>query len=97
MNFLERCYRKNPLTISKVIDTEVFLAPAQDNMVDLEDIYILDGVGTRIWQLIDGKRSVKQIKEIVAKEYEVGLQQIEDDLSKIFKQLEKKNCIKVKD
>ena len=96
MDFMERCYQKNSLTISKMIDSEVFLIPSQDNLVDLENVYILDGIGTRIWELIDGKRSVKQIKEIVAKEYEVEPQQLEDDLSTIFKQLEKKSCIKMK-
>jgi len=96
MKFLERCYSRNPSIISKAIGETVFLVPMQDNLVDLENIYTLESVGARIWELIDGRRSVKQIKEILTEEFEENPKQIEDDLVEIFKQLENRHFIKVK-
>lgn len=96
MHFMERRYQKDPLTISKIIDNEVFLVPDQDNLLDLENMYVLSGIGTCIWELIDGKRSIQQIREVIAKEYAVEPRRIEEDLTMIFKQLEKHGCIKVK-
>ncbi len=95
MNFMERCYERDSSVISKKMEDTVFLAPIENNTVDLESIYALDGVvAARIWELIDGRKSVRQIKEIIAEEFQEKPQRIEEDLILILKQLEKKKCIK---
>lgn len=43
-------------------------------------VQVLNEVGTRIWALTDGRRSVKQIIEILCQEYEVSPQQVEEDV-----------------
>ncbi len=45
---------------------------------DLDSIYTLNEVGTSIWKLIDGTRSVEQIVEQIGNEYEVS----DDDATK---------------
>jgi hypothetical protein len=40
-------------------------------MADSGQVTVLNEVGTRVWQLIDGKRSVDQIVQAIVAEYEV--------------------------
>ncbi len=97
MNFMERCYQRDASVISKTMKDTVFLVPIENDVVKLESVYTLDGaVAARIWELIDGRRSVGQINKIITEEFEEKPQQIEKDLISIFKQLEKKKCIRLK-
>ena len=62
MDFLEQRYRKDESVVSRKIADEVILVPIRKNVGDLESIYTLDEVGARIWELIDGIRSLADIK-----------------------------------
>ena len=44
------------------------------------DLDHLDGVGGRIWELIDGHRAVEEIKEIILSEFDASPGQAEHDL-----------------
>jgi len=46
---------------------------------DLNSIYTLNEVGTKIWELIDGKNSVSKIVEAVHNAYEVTPEEAEKD------------------
>ena len=65
MDFLERCYQKDQAVVSRKIADEVILVPIRKNVGDLESIYNLDEVGARIWELIDGKKKIKEIKFVL--------------------------------
>lgn len=74
--------------ISRRIGDEVILVPIRRNVADLESIYTLNPVAARIWELIDGKRQVKGIKEAILQEYEVDERKAEKDLREFLSQLE---------
>lgn len=94
---MERCYQKNPSVIPKMIHDVIFMMPVENNVVDLENIYALEGVvAIRIWELIDGQKRVRQIKGIIIEEFQGKLQEIEEDLISILKELEKRKLIKLK-
>lgn len=62
MNYLEKCFEKDPNIPTRVIDDEVILVPIKRKLADVGAIYLLrDDVSARIWELIDGKRKVKEI------------------------------------
>lgn len=90
----ERCYQKGPSVISKTIDDEIVLVPIRENVGDLEKIYNLKGVGARIWELIDGKKSVNKIKNLLIEEYDAKPQEIGSDLASFLRELEKKGCVR---
>jgi len=52
-------------------------------------IYPLNSVATKIWLLLDGTRSVSEIIEIVAAEFEGEIDQIREDTLLFLEQLEK--------
>ena len=84
----EKRYKKHPDIVARKIADEVILVPIRRKLADVSSIYLLrDNVSTRIWDLINGKRKVSQIKEIICKEFEAN--QAGEDIIEFLKQLEK--------
>ena len=88
MDFLEQRYRKDESVVSRKIADEVILVPIRKNVGDLESIYTLDEVGARIWELIDGKRSLADIKEILLSEFDVAEGTLVTDMQNFISQVE---------
>ncbi|HRI56148.1 MAG: PqqD family protein [Anaerolinea sp.] len=51
------------------------------------DYYSLDGVGTKIWESIDGKRTVEDLANIVTEEYNADKDQVVADVLRLVGQL----------
>jgi len=94
MKTLAKCYQKDSSIVSRMIDNEMILVPIRHNVGDLESIYTLNEVGARIWELIDGERPVKKIKELILEEFEVSPEEVDKDIRDFFKQLEEIGVIK---
>jgi hypothetical protein len=88
MDYLDRRYQKNPSIVSRAIDEETILVPIRQNVGDLESIYTLNEVGARIWELIDGNRQLKEIRDVIVAEYKVTKAQATADIIDFVKQLE---------
>ena len=93
MDYLNKTFRKNPDIVTRKIDDEFILVPISKSVEDVNSIYVLNEVSSRIWELIDGEKSVKDAKEELIKEYEVSSEKLEKDIIDIVKELEKTNCI----
>lgn len=88
MDFLEKVYRKSDLIVSRKIGNEFILVPIKQDVGDLESIYTLNETSARIWELIDGKLKVREIKESLLEEFEVEPTEVEQDLMEHLQQLE---------
>ncbi len=95
MDFLEYCYQKDQSIVSRKIADEVILVPIRRNVGDLESIYNLDEIGARIWDLIDGKKKIKEIKAILLEEFNATDEQLTSDLKDYIGQLEAIGGIKL--
>ncbi len=87
MSFLDKVYKKSDSIVSRKIADEFLLVPIKQNVGDLESIYTLNEVATRVWELIDGKMKVGEIKDKIVEEFEVTPQEAEKDLANLVKQL----------
>ena len=76
----ENIYSKTKDIVSRSIADESVLVPIKNNIGDLESIFTLNSTAARIWELIDGKLSLAQIKDILCSEYEVESVVIESDI-----------------
>lgn len=85
---IDKCYKKNPNIVSRMIADECILVPIRHDVENLGSIYTLNEVGAFIWNSIDGKKKVKEIKEILIEEFEANPEQIEIDLIEFINQLE---------
>ncbi len=95
MDYLERCYEKDPSIVHRNIAGEAILVPIRRNVADMESIYTLDEVGAFIWELIDGQRKVGDIKVAMLNEYDVAPEVAEADLMEFLQHLEAIGAIKV--
>ena len=87
---LKKIYKKDPETISRLIDNELVVIPLGED-VDIKDLgffYILKNkTAIFIWQLIDGKKSVGQIKEEILKKFKVKPEKAESDVLNFLNEL----------
>jgi hypothetical protein len=51
------------------------------------EYYTLEAVGTRVWQLCDGKRTISEIAATIAEEYDESPETIERDVMELVKEL----------
>ena len=93
MDFLEKVYKKSDSIVSRKIADEFILVPIRQNVGDLESIYTLNETAARIWELIDGKNKVKEIKEKIVEEFEVTPEEAEKDIMEHLMQLEEIKAI----
>ena len=92
--FLERCFTKDPSIVFRKVAGEFILVPIKQKASEVESIYTMNDVASRIWELIDGKRSLNDIKTMIIKEFEVSSEEAEKDLVDFSMQLEKIGAVR---
>ena len=93
MQALDRVYQKNQNFVFRQIDDETILVPIKDSVGDLGAIYNLNQVAAFVWQHLDGKKTLEDIKHMVTDEFEVSDPDAEQDLTEFVGQLEKIDAI----
>lgn len=61
MDILNKISEKNKNLAWRIIDGEAVILPLENQPQDGEKLAIFKEIATRIWELIDGKKSVKDI------------------------------------
>jgi hypothetical protein len=74
--------QRNPHAAARVYEGEAFIVIPQTSQYK-----ILNSTGSRIWDLIDGKRSRDDIAGIIADEYEVSREEALRDVSAFLEEL----------
>ena len=62
------------------INDECLLIPLTDDIADMDSLYRLNETGAFIWELIDGRRDIKEITSRVAEEFDVDQRDAEKDI-----------------
>jgi hypothetical protein len=91
---MDKVYSKNPDVVFRKIADECVLVPIRNRVGDMECIYTLNEVAARVWELIDGRKSSKEINETILNEYDVSPKNAERDLRELFLQLEAAGSIR---
>jgi hypothetical protein len=84
---LDKCLSKDPDFVYRRIADECLLVPIRRQTADLNYIFMLNPVGGRIWELIDGQRRVREIRDQLLAEFEVSPEEVEQDLAEFLAQL----------
>jgi methyltransferase-like protein len=79
--------RKNPDIVTRQVDKETILVPIYKSSVDMNCIYTLNKVASYIWEMIDGKRTLKDIKEIILKKFDTTPKEVNKEMAKFLKDL----------
>jgi hypothetical protein len=77
--------------VSEVVEREVagerFLVPVRGRLADLQELFVLNEVGSWIWERLDGRTSQTILAEGLVTEFEVESQQAGEDLAKFLEEL----------
>jgi hypothetical protein len=88
--------RKNPATSFRVIDGQAVVMHAEG-----AEVHILNEVGTRVWSLLDGKRTVDEIVALIEGqlrsdgEYEQLPADVAADVTEFLNDIEKRGMIEL--
>jgi tRNA uridine 5-carbamoylmethylation protein Kti12 len=86
--------RKNKDMVTRVIDDETILLPIYKTSDEINCIYTLNKVASRVWELIDDKRTPLEIKNKVLKEFDTTPREVDKEMQKLLKDLKEIKAIK---
>jgi hypothetical protein len=93
MQEIDRVFRKNENFVFRQIDDETILVPIKNNVGDMGAIYNLNEVGAYVWEHLDGEKTLLDIRNMVAVNFDVSLEDAECDLLEFMNQLEKIDAV----
>ena len=73
---------KNEAIVARRIGDEFILVPIHQKAGEVDSIYTLNEVGARVWDLLDGQTPLREIRDTIVQEFEVGPEEAEADLMK---------------
>lgn len=90
---MAKVYSKNPDVVFRKIADECILVPVKRNVGDLENIFTVNEVAARIWELVDGKRNEDILIGDIVREFEVSAGTADDDVRKFLGELDRAGLI----
>jgi len=86
--------RKNADMVTRVIDDETILLPIYKTSDEINCIYTLNKVASRVWEMFDGKRTLAEIKKQLLKEFDTTPEKIDKKMQELLKDLKEIEAIK---
>lgn len=77
-------YTKTKRYVHRKIGDECLLIPISNSTANLNCLYSINEVAGRIYELVDGKATIKEIKEVILDEFIVEEAILEEDLKNLL-------------
>lgn len=82
-----KALRKNKNMVTRVIEEETILLPVYADSKDINSIYTLNESASKLWSLINGKRSSEDLKAYLVKNFDVSVEEADRKLAVFLKEL----------
>jgi hypothetical protein len=79
--------------VTREIGGETLIVPVTGHVMDLESIYVLNPVASRIWGLLRSPTTPEQLVEIITGEFEVSSQDASRDVAEFLDSLSSRGLI----
>lgn len=67
--------------VAREIEGEIIIVPLVSGIGDMDDeLFSLNETGVAIWKMLDGKNTLRQVVDLIAKEYDASKEEIEQDV-----------------
>ena len=93
MEGLDKIYKRDENFVFRKIEDETILVPLKDNVGDMGSIYNLNEVAAFVWEQLNGKKSLRDIKNRLLEKYDVSAKEAGNDLSEYIAQLKEIDAI----
>jgi len=84
---LTSIFHKDPNIVCREIAGEMILVPIRSNVSDMASIYTLNETAAVIWQQLDGRHTLNDIKQVVIDQFDVSQEEAEQDLFELISKL----------
>jgi hypothetical protein len=81
--------------VARVVAGETLLVPVRAKVGDLSSIYGFNGTASLIWKLLDSPKTVTELAEAVAREYQVDSAQAECDVAEFVSEMKVVGLVEV--
>jgi methyltransferase-like protein len=88
-----KVFKKNTDMVTRVIDDETILLPIFRASKDLNCIYTLNKVASWVWEMIDGKRTLAEIKKHALKKFDTTPKEADKKMQAFLKELKEIKAI----
>jgi methyltransferase-like protein len=85
---------QSPSVVTRKTGNEYVLVPIANNIADMNSVYTLNETGAFLWELIDGKKTIKDLIDAMISEYDVGKEIATEDVSSFIEEMNKYLIIK---
>jgi hypothetical protein len=80
--------------VTRQIAGETLILPVANRVAGLESIYVLNEVGSRIWQLVGSATTAERIVEVVVREFDVSEERAAGDVAEFLGALDTRGLIR---
>jgi hypothetical protein len=64
-------FQRSPDVVCRQVGAESVLVPIRHNVGNLDFVYTLSAVASRVWSLLDGTRDLEAIVSVICEEFDV--------------------------
>jgi hypothetical protein len=89
----KKIFRKNKDMVHRVIGGETILLPVYKNSEEINCIYTLNPSAAWVWDMVDGKKTIGQIKKKTLDSFKTEQLLMEKKMEKLLAELEQINAI----
>jgi len=79
--------------VTREIGGETLIVPVTGHVMDLESIYVLNPVASRIWGLLRSPNTAEQLADVIADEFDVSPQEASRDVAEFLDSLSTRGLI----
>jgi hypothetical protein len=91
---MDMVFSRSGDVVSREIDGTLIIVPLTSGVGDMEDdLFSMNETGTKIWNMLDGKKTVQEIVEAMAQQYRAEPGEIEQDVAGIITELLKRRML----
>jgi len=81
--------------VTRRIGSETIIVPVAGRVGDLESVYTLNEIATRIWELLDSPHSAAEIAKRLAADYDTSERQLAADVAEFLEVLATRGLVRV--
>jgi hypothetical protein len=74
--------------VTRRVAGETMIVPVSSRVGDLDAIYTLNDVGSRVWALVETPKSVEELVAILCEEYDAPRDQLTTDVVELLRELQ---------
>jgi hypothetical protein len=75
-----KVFKKNKDIVSRKIAGELFVVPVKGRLADMQRIFALNQVAEYIWQALDGRTTLDDLRKHILSHYDVEKERAESDI-----------------